>query len=332
MVWVVSATFPAGQSQLTAPPPLQDNGRIVLKYLLSDLTKQQVVGLRRLWNVQWSLVACTGASFVVVDIYYHPVRQLYSLGLRAVLTLTAARLMRTVSFLLTVLPSQVANCYQERFPHPPPSDTWEWIVIGLMPASHGGCNDLIISGHATVTTTLACLSASVSKDRIFQMALWTLLILDFAIEVYEGFHYSVDMWLGLVLVCLFWRVLQPLEQEGHPQRKNDTTTTSRDTTSTSTTTTTTTRKESKTTLHLVSVKDAIIYGLPAVIGYLQATMILPKSFANGVIILYVVVVVVVSVGFAWPRNKEKPALQQACLHYMQHMLLCVMFIALATYL
>lgn len=151
LIWVVSATFEAGQSVATAPPPLQDNGQRVVKYVLAMLSKQEVVGLRRMLNTQWALVSCLSASFVVVELF-HPVRTLYSLCTRAVLTVAAARVIRTISFLLTVVPNSVQNCYAQRFPVPPPTDTWEWIWVGLMPRSNGGCNDLIISGHATITS------------------------------------------------------------------------------------------------------------------------------------------------------------------------------------
>jgi multisubunit Na+/H+ antiporter MnhG subunit len=141
LIWVVSATFPDGQIVTTAPPPLQDNGQQVLRYAVADLNRRQVVGLRRLWNTQWALVACLGASFVVVELF-HPSRTLYSLGTHAVLTVAAARSIRTISFLMTVLPSQVRNCYAQRFPYPPPDDIWEWIWVGMLPRAHGGCNDL----------------------------------------------------------------------------------------------------------------------------------------------------------------------------------------------
>jgi hypothetical protein len=141
LIWVVSATFPDGQSIRTAPPPLQDNGQRVLRHVVADLDRRQVVGLRRVWNTQWALVACLGASFVVVELF-HPSRTLYSLGTHAVLTVAAARSIRTISFLMTVLPSQVQNCYAQRFPYPPPDDIWEWIWVGMLPRAHGGCNDL----------------------------------------------------------------------------------------------------------------------------------------------------------------------------------------------
>lgn len=165
LIWVVSATFVPGQSSRTAPPPLQDNGQRVLLHLLSQLTKPQVVSLRRLWNTQWALVACLGASLATVEYnnnryrgrhhQRHSYRQrtLYGVATRMAVTVALARFIRTVSFGLTVIPSPVPNCYAQRFPVPPPVEWNEWIWVGLIPRSHGGCNDLIISGHATVTSS-----------------------------------------------------------------------------------------------------------------------------------------------------------------------------------
>jgi hypothetical protein len=157
LIWVVSATFLPGHSATTAPPPLQDNGQHVLNYLFHTVlqlpSKSSVVSLRRLLNTQWSLVACVGTSFVVTEVYDQR-RTLYGIANRALLTVGVARFIRTISFILTVVPSQNQNCYIQRgFPLPPPSDWIDWIWIGIIPRSHGGCNDLIISGHATIIST-----------------------------------------------------------------------------------------------------------------------------------------------------------------------------------
>ena len=157
LIWVVSATFLPGHSATTAPPPLQDNGQRVLNYIFHTVlqipSKASVVSLRRLLNTQWSLVACVGTSFVVTEVY-DPRRTLYGIANRALLTIAIARFIRTMSFIMTVVPSQNQNCYVQRgFPLPPPSDWMDWIWIGIIPRSHGGCNDLIISGHATIIST-----------------------------------------------------------------------------------------------------------------------------------------------------------------------------------
>jgi PAP2 superfamily C-terminal len=315
--------------------------------VLAHYSKRQVVsGLRRLWNVQWSLVACIASSFAVVDVWHHPRRQLYGVARRAVLTLASARALRTVSFLLTVLPSQVPRCYSQRFPNPPPDEWMPWIQVGLLPAAHGGCNDLIVSGHATVVTTLACVITSVSSDAVFQAAVWVLLSLDFCVEVYEGFHYSVDMWLGCVLVCLIWRVLQPLENEqpiGFVDNDAVTKDSSGDKSSSQSGMT-------RRTFRSATRRDALWYGIPTAIAYLQATnIVLPKSTANAVIIGYVASAVIVyaqsrrtaaTAVTAGKTSSNQSSSQQSppsaaaasSVHYAQHILLCVGLITLVTYL
>ena len=308
MVWVVSATFEPSHSVETAPPPLQDNGQLMLKWFLQDLQKHQVVSLRRMWNVQWGLVACLGASFVIADVYSGS-RRLYRLGCRAVLTLAAARFIRTISFLLTVLPSQHSNCYTEHYPNPPPTDTWEWIWVGLLPASHGGCNDLIISGHATVTSTMASVAASVSKEPLFCLSLWSMVVLDYMVEIYEGFHYSVDMWLGMVIVSLLWRVLAPIEANDETSADN--------------------AMDPPKTSAPMSLQIVVLYCLPAIVAYMQLT-VLPQWSANFLIVAYVVWVGVLHFGFAVRQTKN--ALQRAYQHYCQHVLFCLLYMALGVYL
>ena len=55
-----------------------------------------------------------------------------------------SRTIRTLAFMLTVLPSPRPNCYKSRFP--PVPETWaEYLKIGFGEIrGRGGCNDLII--------------------------------------------------------------------------------------------------------------------------------------------------------------------------------------------
>jgi hypothetical protein len=156
LIWVVSATFLPGQLATTAPPPLQDNGQRVLNYVFGtslSLHKTEVVFLRRLLNTQWALVACVGTSFVLAEVYEKR-RTLYGIANRALMTVGIARFIRTISFIVTVVPSQNQFCYTQRgFPYPVPTKWIDWIWIGIIPRSHGGCNDLIVSGHATIIST-----------------------------------------------------------------------------------------------------------------------------------------------------------------------------------
>jgi hypothetical protein len=332
-VWVVSATFEPGWRLSTAPTPLQDNGRNMIQFILQDLTKHQAVGLRRLWNVQWCLVACLGVAFFIVQVYqkYPGRRQLYSMCTRAVVTLATARLIRVVSFCLTVMPSQNKACYGQHFPFPPPNNWMDWLAVGLKPASNGGCNDLIVSGHATVTATMACVASSVAmsgssigsgssrrkKDHTFATCLWIMVFLDYCIEIYEGFHYAVDMWLGMVLVVLLWNALAPLEESDHFHENNDED--DKDKSS----------NKSPSVGFSGTMKDIGVYSLPAVSAYLQLT-VMPQFTANLLIVVYVIVA---SVVYSLSTNKSSSVADaEAYQHYAQHVLLCTLMVALGVYL
>jgi len=297
MIWVVSATYPDGYNG--DDEALQDNGHYLVQLMFAGLSKQQVVSLRRLWNVQWSLVAALAATFGQTQLQGG---DLYALATRAVTTLAAARFIRTASFLWTVLPSPVPNCYRRHFPLPPPplfSAAWFW--TGLQPAAHGGCNDLIVSGHATVTSTLACVVTS-RMPVWLAGAVWMLLIMDYSVEIYEGFHYSVDMWMGLVLVTLLWRVF------------------GKETVATGAT-------PAAPSIQWVapSVTEAIPHIVPAVLAYLQLVM-LPKWMSNPMIL----VLISVAVGFFIRGRSKRPG--NSDLHLAQHTAYCVLYLALGIYL
>ena len=195
-IWVVSATYKQSQDYTNLPSPLQDNGQITLRYIfhnLLKLNKQGVVTLRNIINVEAILVSGLGLSLVAIEVQGASMRRnLWSVAMRGVLTLAAARSIRTISFLVTVVPSQSPRCYFSHFPKPP-DDWYSWLKVGLIPQVNGGCNDLIISGHATVTSTIACLVTSVVGKPLFTTAIWMFVTMDYFVEIYEGFHYSVDV-------------------------------------------------------------------------------------------------------------------------------------------
>ena len=72
----------------------------------------------------------------------------FGMATRSIWCIIISRAIRTVAFMLTVLPSQRPGCYGRRFP--PVPDTWlEFLTIGFgQLRASGGCNDLIISGAA----------------------------------------------------------------------------------------------------------------------------------------------------------------------------------------
>jgi len=295
-VWVVAATYYPSHSG--RPQPLQDNGRLVQQYgfeQLLNLSRRDVQQLRATVNIEWALVAGLAAAFVVCELQWVPKRTLYSLVTHAVITLASARFIRVVSFLMTVLPSQMPDCYRHHFPNPPPEDWPSWLREGFLPMANGGCNDLIVSGHATVTSVLACISASVAGHWAFSLAMWSMLAVDFMIEVYEGFHYSVDMWMGALFTVMLWRILAPIEAADAAIHKRE-------------------------FYHLseTSPQDMVLYAMPAVGAYL-ALASFPQSTANYCILLYFAAALVQIV-------------RHGINHYVQHILFCLLYLALGIYL
>lgn len=310
LIWVVSATYQPGI--VGSPTPLQDNGRIVLESLAKKLwnveeswmAKRPLQSIRDVLNVQYALVAALGASFVCLELKLggketsH--RSLAGLALHALITLASARLIRTISFVLTVLPSQVPNCYRRHFP--PPPDNWkDWILVGMLPSSRGGCNDLILSGHATVTSTIACASTSVSSNMSFSVAVWTLIALDYSIEAYQGLHYSVDMFLGGIVTCLLWHLTSPLENEGeleHMQMKE--------------------QREKSPPPPPLDATVVAMYASPAILAFLILA-VFPEASVNYFAILYSVVAAVIfkKHGFT---------------NFLQHELLCLLTFTIGVYL
>jgi hypothetical protein len=303
-VWVVSATYPASyQDQSNLPMPLQDNGQLTMRYVIHQvlqLSKRDVVRLRNIISVEWILVSGLGLSLVAVVMDGAKMkRSLWTVAVRAVLTLATARFIRTISFLMTVLPSQSPRCYFGHFPFPPPTEWSEWILEGFKPQVNGGCNDLIISGHATVTSTLACMVVSIVAKPLFSVALWMFVAMDYMVEVYEGFHYSVDMWLGAVMVSFIWRILAPIENSFASKDSM--------------------QVKQFLPLQDTTAGDVVRYAFPALVTYFQVVQIIPQHLGN-----YTIVIVLMGVIFQLIRD----GFQQ----YTQHCLFCILYMALGVYL
>uniref|UniRef100_A0A7S4I8H4 Sphingomyelin synthase-like domain-containing protein n=1 Tax=Odontella aurita TaxID=265563 RepID=A0A7S4I8H4_9STRA len=298
LVWVVSATYKPGQDS-PYPEALQDNGQIVVTYLMDvlGLTRRDAQDLRDAFNVQWALVSSAVAGALLgceLGLGRAKSRSMWAVGMRAVLALACARAVRGISFILTVLPSQVQGCYRHKYPYPPPTEWIDWILVGIKPAARGGCNDLIVSGHATVTSILACVATSVGDNTLFSIAVWSLLTLDYLVEVLQGFHYSVDMWLGAIITSLIFRSLALVEDIHDPEPKPN-----------------------FAPLSSIKVTDVFAYGAPAFLGFVVLT-VTNEATANVWIVLYMVAAVVTQL--------------KGMAHVSRNVLICTMYIALGIYL
>ncbi|KAG7341594.1 PAP2 superfamily protein [Nitzschia inconspicua] len=304
-VWVVSATYkPSYEDPNRLPKPLQDNGQITMRYIIHQvlqLSKLDVVRLRNMISVEWILVSGLGLSLVAIEMQGAKMkRNLWPMAMRAVLTLAAARFIRTISFLITVLPSQSPRCYFGHFSYPPPTEWSEWILEGMKPQVNGGCNDLIISGHATVTSTLACLVVSIVDKPLFTTALWMFVAMDYMVEVYEGFHYSVDMWLGAVMVNFIWKTLAPIEtsQQGVE---------------------TITAEKQFLALKDATPCDVMRYAFPALVTYTQVVQIIPQQMGNYTIVVFLCCVILQLIRHGFQQ-------------YTQHCLFCLLYMAFGIFL
>jgi hypothetical protein len=128
--------------------------------------------------------------------------------------------------------------------------------------------------------------------------------MDYMVEVYEGFHYSVDMWLGAVIVNFIWTTLAPLEHEDNSDKQED-------------------DDDAKTrkfySLQDATASDVIRYFLPALGTYIQVVGIIPQNLGNYTIISYVIVVIFQLYRYGFQQ-------------YTQHFLFCLLYMALGVYL
>jgi hypothetical protein len=141
-----------------------------------------------------------------------------------------------------------------------------------------------------------------------------MVVMDFMVEIYEGFHYSVDMWLGIVLVTLLWNVLQSFEGlppvplvpsadiSGRSQQQQE----------------------------ALTMRSYMAYIAPGLVAYLQL-IVVTQDIANIVIVLFVVSAVFVYVQVA-SKTGTNSYLRKWYIHYAQHILLCLVFMALGIYL
>eukprot|EP00878_Enallax_costatus_P012058 GHUV01012590.1.p2 GENE.GHUV01012590.1~~GHUV01012590.1.p2 ORF type:complete len:216 (+),score=33.40 GHUV01012590.1:550-1197(+) len=127
---------------------------------------------------------------------------------RFCLTICFSRILRTVSFMSTVLPSPRPGCYRRRFP-PPPDTVWGMIKVGIKQLrGFGGCNDLVFSGHGAFWTLGPLTFQTYYPNRLSTSLLWIALIQTSIRDVIDKQHYSVDMFLAVVATWAVWDWLE----------------------------------------------------------------------------------------------------------------------------
>ena len=101
-------------------------------------------------------------------------------------------------------------------PHHTPSDAWEYLRIGFSAKRGSGCNDLVISGHGVVYAAVALawhtyypLRGGRRRAR-YSNLLWLAVAKLCLQEAVQRTHYSVDMFLAVVVTALVWAWRAPV--------------------------------------------------------------------------------------------------------------------------
>jgi hypothetical protein len=130
----------------------------------------------------------------------------FGMGARFINAITWTHALRTIAFLVTVLPNPRPNCYARNFP-PVPDSAWEFIMIGFGAKRGSGCNDLVISGHGVVYAAVPlALGTFYPRGRWGAAALAWVAVAKLCLqEVVDKTHYSVDMLLAVACTVLVWR-------------------------------------------------------------------------------------------------------------------------------
>ena len=191
-------------------PPLQDNLEVAYGMLLRRLPPAAADAVE--WSLahEWigikeKLVALIALGFAAVfdAVPYSG----FGMCNRFVACVASARAIRTVAFLLTVLPNPRPGCYSRRFP-PVPDTVAEFLRIGFgRMRSGGGCNDLVLSGHAVIYAAVCC-AYSEFYPGVASKILWFALLRSSVRGPLTQQHYSVDMFLASVVTALTWRACE----------------------------------------------------------------------------------------------------------------------------
>jgi hypothetical protein len=189
--------------------PLQDNVEIATLWAMKrfPILRTIIVG----WKVDmhWLLYCFVALCLSVIwDIVPYSG---FAMGARFMDAIAWTHALRTIAFMITVLPNPRLHCYARNFP-PVPSSVREFIAIGFSAKRGSGCNDLVISGHGVV---YAAVPLAVAEFYPFRWTgapwipppaavAWAGVVKLCLQEVVDKTHYSVDMLLAVAVTTLVW--------------------------------------------------------------------------------------------------------------------------------
>lgn len=187
--------------------PLQDNVEIALMWIFErvPLARTLILGWRV--DMHWLLYSFVAMCLSVMwdQVPYSG----FGMAARFMDTIAWTHALRTVAFMVTVLPNPRRGCYATNFP-PVPKTIAEFIAVGFSAKRGSGCNDLVISGHGVVYAAVP-LALSTFYPVRRGIAGWTAWTAWAAVtklclqEVADKTHYSVDMLLAVACTALVWK-------------------------------------------------------------------------------------------------------------------------------
>ena len=147
----------------------------------------------------------------------------FGMGARFMDVIAWTHILRTIAFMVTVLPNPQNHCYARNFP-PVPSSVWEFIAIGFGAKRGSGCNDLVISGHGVVYTAVPLAIQTFypvgwRHGGPVVAVSWAAVVKLCLQEVVDKTHYSVDMLLAVACTVLVWRWRENLYNTQWHKRK-----------------------------------------------------------------------------------------------------------------
>lgn len=195
--------------------PLQDNAEIVFQWTAEHLPLFRAFVYSWKVDMHWLLYAFVALCLSVAwdQVPYSG----FAIGARFIDTIAWSHALRTVAFMITVLPNPRLDCYARSFP-PVPNTLWEFIAYGFSAKRGSGCNDLVISGHGVVYTAVP-----LALQTFYPMpwykggpALWAwAAVAKLCIqETLDKTHYSVDMLLAVAITALVWVWRAPIYPAG----------------------------------------------------------------------------------------------------------------------
>lgn len=125
--------------------------------------------------------------------------------------IAVVRLFRVLCYTSTVMPSQVQNCFVNRYDETYTTSE-HWIEALTNWRTGGGCNDLIFSGHSVVLTLSALVyqdyaaAAGCVKRNWLGWFMWCRVFHAGLRIVYGQFHMTVDILVGCSMTVMAWRL------------------------------------------------------------------------------------------------------------------------------